>query len=70
MAKIVEHGKYWSKEFKRVEKKTVLVQCPECENRFLVYYSDCFEHGAEAWCECGCKFIPEECDLIEKNYEE
>ena len=64
MAKIIEHGKYWREDIQRAD-HVVLIKCPECENTFMVYYYECIEQGLEAWCECGCKFIPESCDIVE-----
>ena len=64
MAKIKEHGKYW-REPKQITNPNILVKCPECREMILVYKSDCFTRGLEAWCECGCKFIPESIDVVE-----
>lgn len=63
MAKIVEHGKYWREDIQKAD-QSVLVKCPECDNKVTVSYYDCIEMDQECWCDCGCKFIPEECDII------
>ena len=65
MAKIIEHGKCW-REPKQIDNNSVLIRCPECNNTFLVYKQVCFDLGVEAWCQCGCKFIPEESDIVEE----
>ena len=65
MAKIVEHGKYWRKDIQIID-PSVLVKCPECANTFLVSKLNCIELGMEAWCVCGCKFIPEDCDIVKE----
>lgn len=69
MAKIIEHGKYWSKALGKVAtpESTVLIKCPECNNTFLVYKQACFDLGLEAQCLCGCKFIPEEFDIVKET---
>ena len=66
MAKIIEHGKYWREDIKRAD-PAILIKCPECDNKFLVSEYDCFELGMEAWCECGCKFIPDRTDIVEEK---
>ncbi len=68
MAKIVEHGKYWREDIQRAD-PGVLIKCPECGNQFTVSYYDCIGNKMEAWCECGCKFIPESIDVIEVWYD-
>ena len=65
MAKIVEHGKYWRKDIQMAD-TSVLVKCPECDNTIVVSKYDCFELNMEAWCICGCKFIPDESDIIKE----
>lgn len=67
MAKIVEHGKYWKEDISIADTHildAVLIKCPECYKEFLVYKYDCFVEGKEAWCDCGCRFIPEDSDLV------
>ena len=66
MAKIIEHGKYWREDIQRAD-LSVLIKCPECDNKFLVSEYDCFELGMEAWCQCGCRFIPEASDIVEEK---
>ena len=66
MAKIIEHGKYWREDIQRAD-LSVLIKCPECDNKFLVSEYDSFELCMEAWCECGCKFIPETSDIVEEK---
>ena len=63
MAKIIEHGKYWREDLKRCD-PNILIRCPECNNEFVVSMYDCFEQELPAWCACGCKFIPEESEVI------
>lgn len=65
MAKIIEHGKYW-KEPEQIADPSILIKCPECGEKILVYKYECFERGLEAWCTCGCKFIPETTDMIKE----
>ena len=65
MAKIIEHGKYWREDIQRID-PGVLVKCPECNNTFTVSYYDCIEIGEECWCQCGCRFIPELNDIVER----
>ena len=65
MAKIIEHGKYWREDIQKVD-QSVLIKCPECTNKFLVSKYDSFVLEKEAWCECGCKFIPEESDIVKE----
>ena len=65
MAKIIEHGKYWVPEAKKAY-KNVKVKCPECDNTILIsYYYLEMDPEPCAWCECGCKFIPEGSDIVE-----
>ena len=64
MARIVKHGIYWREDIQRAD-QSALIKCPECDNKFLVGKYPCFELGMEAWCQCGCRFIPEPCDVIE-----
>ena len=61
--KIIEHGKYWREDIQKVD-SDVLVRCPECNNDFTVSYYDCIESGEQIWCECGCKFIAEDLDIV------
>ena len=67
MAKIIEHGKYWREDVQKAY-PDVLVKCPECDNTILIsYYYLEMDPTAEAWCECGCKFIPEGSDIVVKE---
>lgn len=64
MAKIIEHGKYWVPEAKKAY-PNVRVKCPECDNTILIsYYYLETASDTQAWCECGCKFIPEPSDIV------
>ena len=66
MAKIIEHGKYWREDIQRVD-PNVLIRCPECNNEFVVSFYDCFSLGfLPAHCICGCKFIPDESDVVKE----
>lgn len=65
MAKIIEHGKYWANEAQKAY-PNVRVRCPECDNTILIsYYYLEMDPTPEAWCRCGCKFIPEGSDIVE-----
>jgi hypothetical protein len=66
MAKIIEHGKYWREDIQNAD-SGVLIKCPECDNKFLVSNYDCMVLGGEAWCKCGCKFIPETSDIVKED---
>lgn len=67
MAKIIEHGKYWREEVKKAY-KDVLVKCPECDNTICVSSYDIYiSTNVEAWCMCGCKFIPEKSDIVKED---
>lgn len=69
MAKIVEHGKYW-KEAVQKAYKDVNVKCPECDSIILTNDYYIYEDNTtEIWCTCGCKFIPEESDILRKELE-
>ena len=67
MAKVIEHGKYWHLDTTKVYKmyKNVRVKCPECGNTIPIssYYLETYQ-APEAWCICGCKFIPEASDSV------
>ena len=66
MANIIEPGKH-CKESEHVIDSSILIKCPECGENISVYRYECFELGLEAWCICGCKFIPDESDIIQEN---
>lgn len=69
MAKIIEHGKYWREPTQITDPNilaTILVECPECGEKTLIY-KYCAKLGLAAWCECGCKFIPDESDIIKEG---
>lgn len=62
MAEILNHGKYWNNETKKIEKVFVVI-CPECQRCFAIYSSSIKEKLPVICDECCCEFIPEESDI-------
>lgn len=62
MARVIEHGKYWHWAAQKAY-PDVKVKCPECDELILtnLYYID---NPLDVHCKCGCKFIPEESDIV------
>lgn len=68
MAKIIKHGKYYNKYTNTVE-FVIDVNCPECNEKISIYKKDATI--LPCICEnCGCEFICEEKDIMEKDNEE
>ena len=67
MAKILKHGKNYIEEAQKAY-KDVIVQCPECDNTICTsYYYLEVKTDVPCWCECGCSFIPENSDVVNKS---
>jgi hypothetical protein len=66
MAKVIKHGKYWVEEAQK-SYKSVRVKCPECGAIILMSSYYVYINPNEAWCDCGCQFIPEAADIVKED---
>lgn len=68
MATIIKHGKYYNECTNTVE-LIIDVNCPECNEKISIYKNDATRLPCLCG-SCGCEFICEENDIMEKNNEE
>ena len=66
MARVIEHGKYWVKEAQKAYGEAQ-VRCPECGYIINMSSYYVYVNPQEAWCLCGCRFIPEASDIVKEQ---